>query len=89
MIHWKLSARHNDLLVKGFGRSVAAPLLIDLDLMTGQGVEERLSRAAWLVQRWVRERPVGIFLGERVLPPGIGSQHGLMLLKELALYDRN
>ncbi len=86
MIHWKLSARSNDFMVKGFGRSVAAPLMIDLDAITGQGVEERLSRAAWLVQRWVRERPVGIKLGARVLSTGIGRQHGLMLLKELALY---
>jgi len=87
MIHWKHSARSHDLLVKGFGRYVAAPLVIDLDVLPGLGVEERLSRAAWLVQRWVRERPVGMLLSGRVLPAGIGKQHGLMLLKELALYD--
>ena len=86
MIHWKHSARSQDFLVKGFGRSVAAPLMIELDLLPGQGVEERLSRAAWLVQRWVRERPVGLLLGGRVFPAGIGKQHGFMLLKELALY---
>ena len=86
MIHWKLSARSHDLLVKGFGRSVAAPLVIDLDALPGQGVEERLSRAAWLVRHWVRERPVGILLSGRLLPAGFGKQHGLMLLKELALY---
>ena len=87
MIHWKHSARSLDFLVKGFGRSVAAPLLIDVDLLTGQWVEERLSLATWLVQRWVRERPVGIVLGGRVVTPAIGRQHGLKLLKELALYD--
>lgn len=89
MIHWKLSARSHDLLVKGFGRCVAAPLVIDLNLLAGEGIEERLSRAAWLVQRWVRERPVGIQLGDRLLPSGTGTQHGLLLLKELALYDGN
>jgi len=87
MIHWKHSARSPDFMVKGFGRSVATPLVIDLDLISGQGVEEKLSRAAWLVQRWVRERPVGMILGGRVLPAGTGRQHGLSLLKELALYD--
>ena len=86
MIHWKHSARSHDFLVKGFGRSVVAPLVIDLDALPGQGVEERLSRAAWLVQRWVRERPVGLMLGGRVLPAGMGKQHGLKLLKELAVY---
>lgn len=86
MIHWKHSARTLDFLVKGFGRSVAAPLMIDLNSLAGQGVEERLSRAAWLVKRWVRERPVGLALGGRVLPFAIGKQHGLKLLKELAMY---
>lgn len=86
MIHWKHSARSHDLLVKGFGRCVVAPLVIDLDKLSGQGLEERLSRAAWLVQRWVRERPVGMLLGSRILPAGIGKRHGLLLLKELALY---
>lgn len=86
MIHWKHSARSHDLLVKGFGRFVASPLVIDPDALSGSGTEERLSRAAWLVRRWVRERPVGLLLGGRLLPVGIGWQHGLMLLKELALY---
>jgi len=52
-------------------------------------VEERLSRAAWLVQRWGRERPVGLLLGGRTIPAGIGKRHSLMLLKELALYGSN
>ena len=86
MIHWKHSARSLDFLVKGFGRSVAAPLVINPDLLSGQGLEERLSRAAWLVQRWVRERPVGMILGSRVFTAATGRRHGLLLLKELALY---
>jgi len=86
MIHWKLSARGSDFLVKGFGRRTATPLSIDVAELPGQGLEERLSRAAWLVRRWVPERPVGLVLGERVIPPGCGRQHGRMLLTELALY---
>lgn len=89
MIHWKHSARSHDLLVKDFGRSMATPLEINLDMLAGIGVEERLSRAAWLVKRWVKERPVGLVLGGRVFTAGIGKQHGLMLLKELAIYGRN
>lgn len=89
MIHWKLSARNPDFLVKGFGRQSAAPLLIDPSGLPGQGLEERLSRAAWLVRRWVRERPVGLVLGERVIPAECGKQHGRTLLTELALYGLN
>ncbi|MBV5339038.1 MAG: DUF58 domain-containing protein [Deltaproteobacteria bacterium] len=89
MIHWKHSARSYDLMVKSFGRYIVAPLLIDLDMLSEQGVEERLSRAAWLVQRWVSKRPVGLRLGGRTLPAGIGKRHGLILLKELALYGKD
>lgn len=86
MIHWKLSARSADFLVKGFGRQTATPLTIDVEAIQGQGVEERVSRAAWLVRRWVRERPVGLVLGDRVIPAGSGRQHGRLLLVELATY---
>jgi uncharacterized protein (DUF58 family) len=89
MIHWKHSARSQDLLVKGFGTTVASPLIINLESLPGQGVEERLSHATWLVQRWVRERPVGLQLDGRLYQSGMGKQHGLMLLRELALYGSN
>jgi uncharacterized protein (DUF58 family) len=89
MIHWKHSARSQDLLVKGFGTTVETPLVINLQTLPGEGVEERLSQAAWLVLRWVRERPVGLQLDGRIFQSGMGKQHGLMLLKELALYGSN
>lgn len=85
-IHWKLSARSHDFLVKGFGSQSARPIFIDVSGLPGQGVEERISRAAWLVRRLMRERPVGLVLGSRVIPAECGKQHGLMLLTELALY---
>ena len=86
MIHWKLSARSPGFLVKGFGRQSAAPLLIDLAALPGQNMEEKLSQATWLVRRWVRERPVGLVLGNRVIQAGCGKQHGRTLLAELALH---
>jgi uncharacterized protein (DUF58 family) len=89
MIHWKLSARSADFLVKGFGRQSSTPLTIDIEALPGRGVEERLSRASWLVRRWVRERPVGLVLGDRIIPSGYGSQHGRALLAELAVYGLN
>jgi uncharacterized protein (DUF58 family) len=88
-IHWKLSARSHDFLVKGFGSRSARPLLIDLARLPGQGVEERISRAAWLVRRLVCKRPVGLVFGSRVIPAKCGKQHGLMLLTELALYGQD
>ena len=86
MIHWKLSARGDNLLVKEFGRQSAPPLVIDPDKLAGNTLEERISRAAWLVRRKVHEQPVGLCLGGKTIPPVSGRRHGALLLKELALY---
>jgi len=86
VIHWKLSARSDDLLVKEFGRQSAPPLVIDPEMLAGNTLEERISRAAWLVRRKVHEQPVGLCLGGRTIPPATGRSHGAVLLKELALY---
>ena len=89
MIHWKLSARSEDLQVKEFGRQAAAPLVINLDSFPGQGLEQRISRAAWLVRRWVTLRPVGLRYGDKAIPAETGRRHGMKLLTELALYGRD
>lgn len=86
VIHWKLSARSNNLLVKEFGRQTAPPLVIDLDTLAGGTQEERISQAAWLVRHWVLQRPVGLNRGNRTIPPASGRAQGALLLKELALY---
>jgi uncharacterized protein (DUF58 family) len=86
LIHWKLSARGDDLLVKEFGRQAAPPLLIDPERLVGATREERISRAAWLVRRKVLDRPVGLCLGGKTIPPASGRKQGALLLKELALY---
>jgi uncharacterized protein (DUF58 family) len=86
MIHWKLTARGNDLLVKEFGRQTAPPLVIDLDMLAGSSLEERISRAAWLVRRWVHQRPVGLCHSGRTILPATGRAHGALLLKDLALH---
>lgn len=89
MIHWKLSARSDELLVKEFGRQAAQPLVIDPDRQPGRNLEERISIAAWLVKQWVAKRPVGLVLDGRVIPAEAGHRHGLRLLTELALYGRD
>jgi uncharacterized protein (DUF58 family) len=86
VIHWKLSARGDALLVKEFGSQTAPPLVVDPDAMAGESLDERVSRAAWLVRKWVAQRPVGLRLGARTIPPAMGAAHSLMLMKELALY---
>ena len=87
MIHWKLSARGDELLVKEFGRQSVRPLIIDLDSQPGGSLEDRISRAAWLVKHWCVLRPVGLRLGGHAIPAAAGRRHGEHLLTELALYD--
>jgi uncharacterized protein (DUF58 family) len=85
-IHWKLSARGDDLLVKEFGSQSAPPLVIRPEALPGAGIEEKLSCAAWLVRQQVMVQPVGLVLKERNILPAIGRRHGAKLLTELALY---
>jgi uncharacterized protein (DUF58 family) len=89
MVHWRLSARVDELLVKEFGCQTAPPLVIDLDSLAGSTQEERISQAAWLVRRWVHQQPVGLHCGGRTIPAASGRIHGALLLKELALYGLN
>ena len=89
MIHWKLSARGDSLLVKDFGSQAATPLLINPDLISGLTIEERISGAAWLVRHWANRRPVGVQLEGKIIPPATGKHHALHLLSELALYKLN
>jgi len=88
-IHWKLSARHDELLVKEMAEETGEPVIINLDLLPGR-VEERLGHAAFLINRFMSEgRAVGLELGEKQIPPGITRGHRLKMLGELALYAQD
>lgn len=83
-IHWKLSARHDELLVKEMSAESGRPVIIELDGLQG-GVEERLSYAAHAINRLMAEgRAVGLKLGDKTIPPGMTRSHRLKLLGELA-----
>jgi uncharacterized protein (DUF58 family) len=85
-IHWKLSARHDELLVKEMAAESGRPVIINLNQLQG-GVEERLSYATHLINSLMTEgRPVGLRLGETTIPPGISRSHRLKMLGELACH---
>ena len=85
------SGMEGDLLkVKGMSAMAAEPVILDLATVPGAGVEERLSRAAYLVNHLMSaRRAVGLRLGERLIPPAMTRDHRLQLLRELALYDQD
>ena len=87
MIHWRLSARHDELKVKQLSTTAGTPAIIDLQELSGD-LEQRLSVATYLVNHFYRlHRPVGLRLGERLIPPADTHQHRLHLLGELARHD--
>jgi uncharacterized protein (DUF58 family) len=90
MIHWKLTARQDVLMVKEASDTSREPVVIEPQLLPGSGLEERLRCAAWLVNRYMRQnRPVGLQLPKQRIAPSTGTRHRLHMLTELALYGQN
>jgi len=89
LIHWRLSARHQELKVKEFTSPSETPLVLDLPSLPGANLEERLSCGAFLVNRAIRAgRPVGLKLAGRLIQPDTTRTHRLRLLTELAEYGK-
>lgn len=87
LIHWKISARQDQLKVKELASLAAPPLIIDPLRMPGNNLEERLGGACWLVKTLCRSgRSVGLQLDSGRIPPACSRQHQLRLLGALARY---
>lgn len=86
-IHWKLSARHQELKIRLLQQPVASAVTFDPDQLPGT-LEERLGRCAYLVNLCCAgNRAVGMHIKTRRIPAAVGRSHQLRLLKELALYE--
>jgi uncharacterized protein (DUF58 family) len=87
MIHWRLSARHDSLKVKGMTAAAEEPIVLDPDRLPVGDREERLRCGVWLVNRAIRaNRPVGLVVAGRIIAPDTSRTHRLRLLTELALH---
>jgi len=87
LVHWRLSARHENLKVKQLTAMADVPLMLDLAKLPGRSMDERLSCGVWIVNRSIRaNRPVGLIAGSKVYRPDISRSHRLRLLTELALH---
>lgn len=86
-IHWKLSARHQELKTKQMNRQAAETRMFDPELFDG-ALEERLGRCAYLINRCFSQNcAVGLTVSGRRIAPRSGRVQRLRLLKELALYE--
>lgn len=83
-IHWKLSARHDELLIKELSAESGKPVVIDLDALPG-GVETVVSHATYLINTLMAEGfAVGLQSGGNTIPPGSSRSHRLQMLGKLA-----
>jgi uncharacterized protein (DUF58 family) len=90
LIHWRLSAKHEEFKVKEMSATFREPIIIDIDAMPGGGVEEHLSCAVFLINRLIRaNRPVGLKLSDKVIKPALSREHRLGLLAALAVYGKD
>jgi len=90
LIHWRLSAKHEEFKVKELSATADEPTVIDPELVPGRDLEQRLSCCTYLVNRLVKGgRPVGLKLGERMIAPAATRSHRLKLLGELAVYGKD
>ena len=86
-IHWRQSARQDNLLSKVLSGEAAQPLLLEVLALPGADLEEKLGRAVWWVQRCDRRhQPIGLQLGAERIAAGIGPGHRRRLLEALACY---
>jgi uncharacterized protein (DUF58 family) len=90
MIHWRLSAKHEEFKVKELTATADEPITLELDSLPGRTLDERLSYCTFLINRMIKAgRPVGLKLGERSIPPAATRTHRLKLLGELAVYGKD
>lgn len=87
LIHWKSYPRTGTLMVKQFDDPRQETLWLDFAMVTGGGVEPRLSQ----LTRWVQEADRrGLVYGLRLpgaeIPPDRGAPHRDRCLRSLALY---
>lgn len=90
LIHWRLSAKHEVFKVKELTSTADEPVVLELDLIPGRSLDDRLSYCTYLVNRLVKAgRPVGLKLGDRIMAPASTRSHRLKMLGELAVYGKD
>jgi uncharacterized protein (DUF58 family) len=90
LIHWRLSAKHEEFKVKEMAGSTNQPVILDIELLPGADLEGALSCGAFLVNMYIRQnRPVGLKSGGLLLKPDLSGAHRLRLLTELATYGKH
>ena len=90
LVHWRISARHEQLKVKELAAGASQPVILDIDQLPGANLEGALCCGAYLVNIFVRRnRPVGLKAGPLLIRPDLSRTHRIRLLTELAVYGKS
>lgn len=88
-LHWKLSARHDELFVKELQGESGQPVMLNPDELPGD-FEARLCHACHLINSYMAEgRAVGLTVGTQVYAPSVNRADRLLMLAALACYDQH
>lgn len=88
-LHWKLSARHDELFVKELQGESGLPVMVNPDELPGS-MEERLGRACHLINSCMAEgRAVGLTVGTEIFAPSVNRADRLLMLAALACHDQH
>jgi len=88
-IAWKSYASHNKLLVKQYHEAVAKTVWFDIDALTDNDLETRLSQLCRLILDADKAKTkYGLSLGSINILPNLGEQHRHNCLRALALYQK-
>lgn len=86
-LHWKLSARHDELFVKELQSEAALPVTLNIEELPGT-IEERLSLACFLINSLsTNGRAVGLQIGDETFPPSLTRHGRLAMLTALGVYQ--
>ena len=87
-ISWKTLSRGQGLFIKDFTAETGQDIILELDLVQGKDLEQRLSRLCHMVLDADRhQRCYGLKLGPTFsTPPDTGDSHRHKCLKALALF---
>lgn len=88
-LHWKLSARHDELFVKELQGESGLPVMVNPDELPGD-FEARLCHACHLINTLTAEgRAVGLTVGKDFFAPSLNRADRLKMLAALGCYDQH
>lgn len=87
-IHWKVTARTGDLMVKQFAQASRDEVVLHFDRLTDPDPEQRLSQLArWALDATARGLSWSMVLPDQHIPAGSGPDHCARCLTALALFQ--